>query len=261
MGYGDDITILNISCSTMYGSSNLERIHTQCNYLGVMQGTVYCSGNLENRPFVYFTPRNILTGNGWNSPPGCSRTNFYIECTGDRADRLFAAFGAVHSPKIYIVEDVALYVNKLKELEKFFTIGTPVAKIQQALCVEEFAALLETEIHARRSTSICRYGIDQVLKEINRKPGAVYCWHAIAEDSGITLRHWNRLFSAYTGMPPGEYQAECRLKLARHLLRSSDLSIKEIAEQCGFEYSSDFIRFFKKHTKMTPHRFRCIRLL
>lgn len=260
MGYLDDLFILNVSSSTMYGTGNLQLIQTSCHYLGVMQGEVYYDGALEKRPFVYFTPHNISTLNGWNSPPGCCRKNFYIECSGKRADRIIEAFGAAAHPVIYIVEDPAPYIGKLQEIARLYAIGTPAAQIQQTLCVEEFAALLETELHARRNGAGKCCGIEQTVKAINAAPGAVYNWSSSAAAAGVSLRHWNRLFAAYTGMPPGEYLADCRLKLARQLLTGSDVPIKVIAGQCGFGHTSDFIRFFKKRTGSTPGKFRNSRL-
>ena len=261
MGYCDDLTILNVSFSTMYGTSHLQQIHTVCHYLGVMQGEVFCGKVLEKRPFVYFTPRNIVTANGWQSPVGSSRTNAYIECTGERADRLFRAFGAGESTKIYVVEEAAPYIACLREIARLLKIGTPEAEIRQTLCFEEFAALLESQLHTRRNSAGCRYGIEEVVRRINAEPGARYCWKSEAAAAGITLRHWNRLFAGFTGGPPGEYLADCRLKLARQLLSNSELPVKVIAMQCGFEQPSDFIRFFKRHTSQTPGDFRRCRLL
>ena len=261
MGYFDDLTVLNISNSTMYGSTRLSDICTNCHYLGVMQGEVYLAELLEKRPFVYMTPRNITTLNGWNSPPGHSRSNFYIEFTGERADRIIKSFDAFHKPRIYPVSDPLPFTAKLTEAQRFFTAGTPDAKIRLILCIEEFAALLENELHNQRNVISSRCGIDRIVKKINSAPGETYSWQQQADSAGLSLRHWNRLFTAFTGLPPGEYLADCRLKLARKLLSDSDLPIKEIAPCCGFAHPADFIRFFKKHTGISPGCFRSHRLL
>lgn len=261
MGYFEDLTVLNISNSTMYGSSKLSDICTNCHYLGVMQGEVYIAETLEKRPFVYMTPCGIITQNGWRSPSGRSRSNFYIEFTGERADRLIKSFDASHKPRIYPVSDHRPFTAKLTEAQRFFTAGTPDAKIRLTLCIEEFAALLENELHTQRNVISSRCGINRVVKKINTAPGNMYNWKQEADSAGISLRHWNRLFTAFTGLPPGEYLADCRLKQARKLLTCSELPIKEIAHCCGFAHPADFIRFFKKHTGIPPGIFRNRRLL
>lgn len=47
-----------------------------------------------------------------------------------------------------------------------------------------------------------------------------------------------------------------RLAHACKLLRQTRLSVDEIADRCGFKYTTYFITRFKKHYKVTPHVFR-----
>ena len=245
----------------MYGTARLSNIKTTCSYLGIMQGEIFINGILEKRPFVYFTPQDIITSNGWNSPTGCSRTNYYIECTGKRVERIFAAFNAIQTPQFYPVADPAPYLAKLNEIARFFTTGTLQSHIRQILCIEEFISILEQELYTPDDAIYSKYGIDTLVEKINTAPGTLYSWKKEAAAAGITLRHWNRLFTNFTGLPPGEYQADRRMKLARKLLSSGELPIKIIAMHCGYEHPSDFIRFFKKHAGISPGSFRCRRLL
>jgi len=261
MNYCDDLTVFNVRFSTMYGSSRVQNIHTMCHYLGVMQGTVCYRDTIETRPFVYFTPRDIVTANGWVSPPGCWRENSYIECAGERVDRLFVAFDAIKTPRIYMVDDAAAYVAILREMSRLQSYGTLQSQVRQVVCLEEFAALLQIQLHNQRNITVSRYGMEQVIRQINSEPGKNYCWRDEAAAAGITLRHWNRLFTDFAGLPPGEYLAKCRLKLARQLLNNGEMPIKEVAMYCGFVRAADFIRFFKKHTRVTPGDFRRRRLL
>ena len=52
------------------------------------------------------------------------------------------------------------------------------------------------------------------------------------------------------------YVNSFRIDKARNLLQSSDLSIKEIAFECGFVNDSHFNRIFKQHVGITPKQFR-----
>lgn len=52
------------------------------------------------------------------------------------------------------------------------------------------------------------------------------------------------------------YVNSFRIDKARNLLQSSDLSIKEIAFECGFVNDSHFNRIFKQHVGFTPKQFR-----
>ena len=43
---------------------------------------------------------------------------------------------------------------------------------------------------------------------------------------------------------------------AQHLLRHTDLSVKEIADQLNFPNQSFFYKYFKSHTGCTPNSYR-----
>lgn len=60
----------------------------------------------------------------------------------------------------------------------------------------------------------------------------------------------------YYNMTPHEYITLKRLRYAFDLLNNTDYSILKIAEQLIFVSGSEFCRFFKKHTKITPRQFR-----
>ena len=43
---------------------------------------------------------------------------------------------------------------------------------------------------------------------------------------------------------------------SQRLLAQGDMSIKEISYQLGFSELTNFVKFFKKHTQITPITFR-----
>jgi AraC-like DNA-binding protein len=49
---------------------------------------------------------------------------------------------------------------------------------------------------------------------------------------------------------------EFRIKLARHLLENSNLSIQEISDACGFTTSCQFFRVFKNDIGVAPYKYR-----
>ena len=63
-------------------------------------------------------------------------------------------------------------------------------------------------------------------------------------------------FRRQVGMSPMQYVTLSRLNHARTLLRSTDLSVMEIAMQCGYTDMSNFIRRFRRQYGMTPLQFR-----
>lgn len=53
-----------------------------------------------------------------------------------------------------------------------------------------------------------------------------------------------------------DHAVSVRLKHASYLLRFSDLSISEIAQQVGFEDNNYFSRCFRQNMSMTPSEYR-----
>ena len=55
---------------------------------------------------------------------------------------------------------------------------------------------------------------------------------------------------------PSRYLASLRVNRARHLLETTDLSISDIAQTCGFYDHSHFVRVFRRERGVTPGEYR-----
>jgi AraC-like DNA-binding protein len=65
-----------------------------------------------------------------------------------------------------------------------------------------------------------------------------------------------RKFSASFGVTPVKFRTKVRLRYACRLLAESNLSIKEIARECGFDSQEYFARQFRKYIKTAPGAYR-----
>ena len=79
---------------------------------------------------------------------------------------------------------------------------------------------------------------------------------ALAAEYHISSSHLSHIFKDVTGYAPIEYLLICRLSEAKNLLKSTDKSIKEIIDLCGFSDESNFSRTFREKVGMTPTEFR-----
>ena len=78
----------------------------------------------------------------------------------------------------------------------------------------------------------------------------------IAQRLGTSYSNFRRTFREHTGVGPHQYRLHLKLNRARNFLLNSELSIKEIARQSGFEDDQYFYRFFKKAVGKSPTSFR-----
>ena len=65
-------------------------------------------------------------------------------------------------------------------------------------------------------------------------------------------REWTKLYAD----SPIRYRDSIRLRFAKEYLNCGYYTVSEVAEMCGFDDVSYFIRFFKKKTGMTPNVFK-----
>ncbi len=79
---------------------------------------------------------------------------------------------------------------------------------------------------------------------------------ALAAAVGLSSFHFLRAFRQSMGTTPGQYVLDRRMERARSLLRSSELSVAEVALSVGFDYSSHFARAFRRAVGVAPSTFR-----
>jgi transcriptional regulator GlxA family with amidase domain len=82
----------------------------------------------------------------------------------------------------------------------------------------------------------------------------------LANFAQVSPRQLNRLFSAKLGQSTMSYYAKIRLETAHRLLRSSTLSLTDIALAAGFANSSHFSKTYSAQFGDSPSRLRASRL-
>lgn len=73
---------------------------------------------------------------------------------------------------------------------------------------------------------------------------------------GYNPDYLGKLFKANYGIGLKEHIAAEKVKLAKDLLLTSNLSVKEISAKLGFSHENLFIKFFLYHEELSPSRFR-----
>ena len=75
---------------------------------------------------------------------------------------------------------------------------------------------------------------------------------------GLSSSYFSSLFRKATGMPPLDYFIHLKLQKACLLLYSSDIKIKKVAEEIGYDDPYYFSRLFKKYMKVSPDQYRAL---
>ena len=78
----------------------------------------------------------------------------------------------------------------------------------------------------------------------------------LAKKLTISERHLRGKFQEQFGVSLGSYLRNYRIRRAIALLTSSELTLAEIADQCGYRSVSSFCRAFQEQTGAAPSTFR-----
>lgn len=78
----------------------------------------------------------------------------------------------------------------------------------------------------------------------------------LAEECGLSPRHFARAFARSTGVPPHRWLLKHRVEQAKDLLRTRALPLADIALRCGFADQSHFTRVFSREVGVGPGEWR-----
>ena len=81
-------------------------------------------------------------------------------------------------------------------------------------------------------------------------------FHLLADQHGLSYSHFRKLFKKKTGLAPQQFLIQERINYARRLLTSTNLTVEEVANKCGFQSVFYFSRLFKTKMGVPPGRVR-----
>ena len=81
----------------------------------------------------------------------------------------------------------------------------------------------------------------------------------LSESVNLSRTRFSQLYTDFFGTSPNKDIQQARLLRAKHLLSATNYALSKIAELCGYGGEFQFIRDFKKHTGLTPGKYRLFR--
>lgn len=78
----------------------------------------------------------------------------------------------------------------------------------------------------------------------------------LAGQSGLSRTMYYNEIKSLTGLSPKEFLSDFRMKKARMMLEKTDLTVAEVAYNCGFNDPAYFSRIFKQETGQVPSKYR-----
>jgi len=94
-----------------------------------------------------------------------------------------------------------------------------------------------------------------MLEDIGRRIAEPVTLAQLAQRSGFSAQHLNRVFQRTLGVTPLQYLARTRMERAAELLREGRLTVGAVAAAVGFDDPYYFSRQFSQHFGVSPSRF------
>ncbi|MBE6203629.1 MAG: helix-turn-helix domain-containing protein [Rikenellaceae bacterium] len=174
---------------------------------------------------------------------GYSRYRSVIRISDDKFNDLLSYYQFIYKEskehskyQTEIIQSIfyALILEIVGEYERMFA-GAEQAHIKSDNLSDDFFRLLA--LHYREQHSVKYY----------------------AEQMHLTPKYLSTAIKRATGRPILDWIHEAILIDAKMLLRTTDMTVQEIADQLNFSSSSAFVQFFKKNTGTTPrnHKVCC----
>lgn len=157
---------------------------------------------------------------------------------------------------LHLDKDCCIKVEKYEELAEKF---------------RKFASLPDDDCNSARINSGMTYNLlleisgmlpnatepaREILKIIEERYPARLSISMLCTKYGISSTSLWRFFKKEFGVSPMEYLTGLRLKKGLEMIRNTDLSIRNIARDCGIHDASNFCSLFKKKYGATPEAFR-----
>jgi AraC family transcriptional regulator of arabinose operon len=98
--------------------------------------------------------------------------------------------------------------------------------------------------------------IEAILVALDQESPESWTIKALAESVALSASRLRHLFKQETGKSLAQQLKKARLRRAEYLLRTSFLTIKQIAEDAGHISGSHFSREFKKRFGTSPTAYR-----
>ncbi len=183
---------------------------------------------------------------------------YYLFSFGGRhSTDLLTAFKLTGRESYFVGHDNALVAHLDRTIDEFNKKDSISNLVASALFVAALGDMTRLAIHIFSQDLSKGYDkIAPALSSINSDCTSKLGVDEYAKLCNLSTSYFTHLFTKITGFSPMEYKQLQRINIAKNLLSTTNLSIKEISTVIGFKDPLYFGRCFKQATGQTPSGYR-----
>lgn len=179
----------------------------------------------------------------------------WIHFDGPMARSFYETIVSEKGSLLYPAHPDAIH-RSLYDIYDTFRSRAPIAEDQISGTITNILTDLLFSENTQQVSGQTQIGISEAISHINKYFYKSITLQELADIAALSPYYFSRVFARETGMTPHKYLISTRMANAKFLLKTSQMSVKEVAFHSGFSDESGFCTAFKKQEGMTPKEYR-----
>lgn len=179
----------------------------------------------------------------------------WIHFDGPMARSFYETIVSEKGSLLYPAHPDAIH-RSLYDIYDTFRSRAPIAEDQISGTITNILTDLLSSENTQQVSGQTQIGISEAISHINKYFYKPITLQELADIAALSPYYFSRVFARETGMTPHKYLISTRMANAKFLLKTSLMSVKEVAFHSGFRDESGFCTAFKKQEGMTPKEYR-----
>ncbi|MDO4492035.1 MAG: AraC family transcriptional regulator [Lachnospiraceae bacterium] len=188
----------------------------------------------------------------------------WLHFEGQNTAALHKMITAIHESPVFRVNDPQQFLKKMKNVVFQIKYNPVNNEYRDSMEIYSFLITMLTEhvvnLSKHESGRITETVINDAIHYIEEHLQDDLTVSMIAGHVGLSESHFSRKFRAAVNTSPKDYLIRRRLTRAKLLLKTTELPIKEIAFQVGFNSESHFTNSFSGMNGISPREFRKLKI-
>lgn len=152
-------------------------------------------------------------------------------------------------------DNAELFRHNFKNLIQHWSLKKTCFEMQATAALYELMAQFAAEVGEEKYSANAHRRLQPAKEYIEKHVDAPVNLNTLANLSNMSVTNFRREWAKLYGISPLQYRDTLRLCHAKDYLLIGYYTVSEVAEKCGFSDVNYFIRFFKKHTGLSPGKF------
>lgn len=162
--------------------------------------------------------------------------------------------------KFYLIvpQTTEIYYHKFKEIVTQWNSNKFNSEMLATSCLYELLAILISEICNSKYNINLFLSLQPAKEYIDNNFKKSITLDVLANISNMSVSNFRKAWLKAYNESALQYRDNIRIRYCKEYLSSGFYTVSEVASKCGFDDVNYFIRFFKKHTGMSPGKYKKI---